>query len=138
MQFILSSRTLRLLVLTLCGEDPDTLKHVDLKQVVIKIKFFILSLPFHYQFLFSFSLFLLEWGIPPFTWKILPFSWMSLHKRVAYLERWQGSPFYWKRMIFKLLSSPCLMHLYAEKSLLIEIGFSPSLEDRRSGHGRNL
>ena len=131
MRFLISESILQSLLLTLCGEDPRIIMLVKMDQVAKKVKIFILALPWFYQALFAFCLIFLQYSTPPFAWKFRPFTLLPLNKRLALLRRWQTSWFYWKQVVFKLLTSPCLMHLFSEEEVLDAIGFTPSMQERR-------
>jgi hypothetical protein len=123
-------RMLRELIITMCAGDKAVLEHVRLQRVILRTEKFISELPFFYFLLFKFTLFVLNFALPPLSWKVLPFIWMGPERRMRYLEEWQASSFYYKRTLFKMVQCVCVSHLYSERSLLVSIGFGPSMEKR--------
>lgn len=123
-------KVLRELIVTMCAEDSFILSKIRLERVIMRAEKYVAELPFIYFFLFKITLLIVEYGIPPITNKFRRFSSLSLEKRLAYLEEWQGSRFYWKRILFKMISTVCVTHIYAERKLLTNIGFEDSLLHR--------
>jgi hypothetical protein len=132
--FISSGRPiLRTFLLTMVAEDPEVLKHVRLTHVILRVERYLFELPFFYFLAVKLSFFLIEYAIPPLGMKLRPFTWLSLQQRERYLDEWQNSNFYPKRILFKAAASVCLGHLYSEKKLLESIGFKGSM-DKRVAH----
>jgi hypothetical protein len=131
--FISSGRhILRTFLLTMCAEDPEVLKHVRLTHVILRVERYLFELPFFYFLAVKISFYLIEYAIPPLGMKIRPFTWLSLADREKYLDQWQNSNFYPKRILFKAAASVCMSHLYSEHKLLQSIGFGKALEKRVS------
>lgn len=128
---------LRELIITMCAGDHAVLAHVRLQRVILRTEQYISELPFFYFLLFKATLLILNYALPPLSWKLVPFTSMDLERRLRYLEEWQASNFYYKRTLFKMVQVVCVSHLYSERRLLVSIGFEPSLEHRQSrpAHG---
>jgi hypothetical protein len=124
-------RIVRELIVTMCAGDPDILERVRLQHVILRTEKFIAALPRFYFLLFWMAVYLLQYALPPLSWKLTPFTWMNLERRLRYLEEWQASDFYFKRMLFKMIQCICIAHLYSEERLLEGLGFAPSIEHRR-------
>ena len=124
-------RILESLIIGLCAGDSRVLSKVNVAQVAGNVEQFVAELPPFYRFCFFISLFILEFALPPLVWKVRPFSKLPIEKRVHYLEDFQSSWFYFKRIIFKLPSVVCVLHLYSEPALLVYIGFEKSINHRQ-------
>ncbi len=129
-------RILKELIITMCADDQAVLTHVRLQRVVLRTEKYISELPFFYFMTFKATLYLLNYALPPLSWKLKPFSWMTLERRLRYLEEWQSSSFYYKRTLFKMVQCVCISHLYSEKRLLISLGFEKSMLHRLQGPGQ--
>ena len=125
-------QVLKELIVTFCAEDQEVLTKVRLQRVTLRTENYVLSLPFFYFFVFKLTLFLFQYALPPLSWKLTPFTKMSLERRLRYLGEWQSSNFYYKRLLFKLLSLVCVSHLYSEEKLLISLGYELSMKHRVS------
>ncbi|MBI3543875.1 MAG: hypothetical protein HY075_11435 [Deltaproteobacteria bacterium] len=121
---------LREFIVTICAGDPAVLSSVRLQRVVLKTEKYVGELPVFYFLLFKLTLYLLNYALPPLSWKLRPFTWMNLEERQHYLEEWQASSFYYKRTLFKMVQCVCVSHLYSERKLLESIGFGESLAHR--------
>jgi hypothetical protein len=124
-------RMLRELIVTMCADDQAVLTHVRLQRVILRTEKYISELPFFYFVLFKFTLFVMNYALPPLSWKVTPFVSMNLERRLRYLEEWAASNFYYKRTLFKMVQAVCVSHLYSERRLLVSIGFEPSMEHRQ-------
>lgn len=122
---------LEALILTLCADDPEILKNIRRRKVILRAEKFIGDLPLTYTLLAKFALYLIEYAVPPLAWKVRPFSRLSFEDRLTYLESWWASPFYSKRMIFKMLTSLCVPEIFSERRLLKKLGYGPSLTHRK-------
>lgn len=111
--------------------DPELIEQIDWERASADVKSFIRSLPIEYFLLFYFALFLFQWGIFPLVPKIRPFSLLNQEEKIRYIMSWQQSPLYIKRIIFKVLSSFCLVNSFSQEHILRRLGFSRSLEYRR-------
>lgn len=121
---------LKAVLSTMCADDPAVLTRVKLSRVILRTEKYISELPFFYFLMIKLSLYLMEYALPPLSWKLLPFSMMGLERRLRYLEEWQSSSFYPKRIIFRAASAVCLVNLYSERRLLTSIGFESGLQNR--------
>ena len=121
---------LREFIVTMCAGDQAVLEHVRLQRVILRTEKFVAELPVFYFLLFKLTLFLMNFALPPLSWKLLPFTWMSPARKLRYVEEWQASSFYYKRTLFKMVQAVCVSHLYSERALLVSLGFGPSMEKR--------
>ena len=124
-------RILKELIITMCADDKAVLNHVRLQRVILRAEKYVSELPFFYFMTFKITLYLLNYALPPLSWKLTPFSWMPLERRLKYLNEWQSSSFYYKRTLFKMIQVVCVSHLYSERRLLVSIGFEKSMEHRQ-------
>jgi hypothetical protein len=124
-------KIVRELIITMCADDPEVLTRVRLQRVILRTENYISALPFFYFLVFKLALYMIQYALPPLSWKLRPFTWMSLERRLRYFEEWQGSGFYYKRALFKMVQCVCIAHLYSERRLLVRIGFEPSMEHRQ-------
>lgn len=123
-------KILREMLITMCAGDPEVLTRIRMQRVILRTEKYVSELPFIYFVLFKICLYFIQFAIPPFSWKLRPFTWLSLDERLAYLDRWQSSNFYFKRMTFKMVQATCVSHLYSERRLLESLGFSDSIKHR--------
>lgn len=121
---------MKCLITTLCADDPAVLTRIRIQRVILRTEKAVAKMPLFYFVMLKVALYLIEYAIPPISWKIRPFTWMSLDERLQYLNEWATSRFYYKRMLLKLLVSICLPRLYSEKKLLLSLGFEKSLQHR--------
>jgi len=121
---------MKCLIATLCADDPAIISRVRIQRVILRTEKAIAKMPLFYFVVLKIGVYLLEYAIPPLSWKIRPFTSMNLDQRLEYLNTWSSSRFYYKRMILKLLISLCLPRLYSEKRLLLSIGFERALQGR--------
>ena len=124
-------RILKELIITMCADDKAVLTHVRLQRVILRAEKYVSELPFFYFMTFKITLYILNYALPPLSWKLMPFSWMPLERRLKYLNEWQSSNFYYKRTLFKMIQVVCVSHLYSERRLLISIGYEKSMEHRQ-------
>jgi hypothetical protein len=125
-------RMLRELIITMCADDREVLSHVRLQRVILRTEKYVSELPFFYFVLFKLTLFIMNYALPPLSWKLRPFIYMKLDRRLRYLEEWAASNFYYKRTLFKMIQAVCVCHLYSERRLLVSIGFESSMQHRQT------
>lgn len=122
----------REILIAMCANDSKVLNKIRLQRVILRLEKYVNELPFFYFFIFKCALFLFQYAIPPLSWKLRPFSSLALEKKISYMEEWQQSRFYHKRVLFKIIQSICVAHLYSEPRLLISIGYKNSMRHRLS------
>lgn len=121
---------LREMIVTMCAGDPEVLTRVRMQRVILRTEKYVSELPFIYFVLFKVCLYMIQFAVPPLSWKLRPFTWLSLDDRLAMLVRWQASNFYFKRMSFKMIQAVCVSHLYSERRLLESLGFGEGIKHR--------
>jgi hypothetical protein len=123
-------RILESLVVTLCAGDEFVLSRVRMQHVVLKAEKQISELPFFFFFTFKIVLYVIEWAVPPLSWKFQRFTRMPLERRLEYLEEWEFSKFAAKRNLFKLVKALCICHIFSEPKLLESIGYGDAMRKR--------
>lgn len=121
---------LREIIITMCAGDEQVLSRVSLKRVILRTEHYVCELPLMYFVAFKLCLYLFQYAVPPISRKLRPFTWLSLDDRLDYLERWQTSSWYFKRMSFKMIQVICVTNLYSERKLLMSLGFEASMIHR--------
>lgn len=119
-------------LIAVCAGDEQVLKHADIERVTDHCMAYVATVPPLFRFVFSTMLLILEYAVPPIMLKLRPFSKLSLAQQMKVIENWHHSRFYGKRMGIKLLTLVCLSNLYAERSLLLTLGFKEAMEAREN------
>ena len=122
--------TLEALMIALCNGDEFLLSRVRLQRVILKTEKYISELPFFYFMVFKFILYVIEYGVFPFSFRIHRFTRLPVHKQVQVLATWDANPNPLKRNLFKFVKGTCLSHILAETKLLEALGYGEMILDR--------
>jgi hypothetical protein len=123
-------KTLHAILEALCVNDQVILSKINLDKLTDRIEQSVNELPMLYFMFFKITLFLIEYAMPPLAFKIRPFRWLNSEEKLSYLNCWVTSRIYSKRILFKLVSTTCLSHLYSEPAILETIGYKRSMDHR--------
>jgi len=125
-------RALRSLMVTLVAEDAEILAHVDLDAAVTRAEASLRRAPLLFFLTFEASLLLLEYGLPPFVWKLRRFSKCPLDKRLEIAMSFERARGALKQNGYKLLKVIALAGMLTEPSLLEWIGYGESMAQRQA------
>lgn len=121
------------LIKALVGEDPEILERVDMNRAMARVTETHGRLPKSIGWVFTLTIWMFGYGLPPFSWRFRNFSTLDAEARLRYLESWAGSRWMIKTNLFTLLRVVLLAGVLQEPALLDWIGYGEARQRRMRG-----